>query len=105
MVINQDNFIPASNHILLELVESKEKFKVQKKSEGLTSESKIGKVLAVGEAQSNDFGVVRDAPCQVGDTVLFVSEINQNYLEVDFKQYPVVRYGHILGVIKEENGL
>ena len=94
-------FQPSANHILLEPVESQNKFKIHKKSEGLTSESKVGKVLAVGEPQENDFGVIRPAPCQVGDTVVYVSEINQNVLTIDFVDYPVCRFGAILGVIKE----
>lgn len=95
-------FTPSANHILLQSVESTDKFKINKKSEGLTSESKLGRVLKVGEARDNDFGVYHEAPCKEGDLVLFVSEINQNILTIDFVDYPVARYSHILGVMKED---
>lgn len=95
-----DNFECSPGHILISPVESSNKFKIQKKSEGLTSEAKVGKVLKVGDHFINDFGIERHKPCKVGDTVLYVSEVNQNYLEVDFKQLPVIRFGHVLGVIK-----
>lgn len=94
-----DYFTPASGQILLEPVENTNKFKIKKQSEGLTSESAVGIVLDIGEHFINDFGVDRHKPCKVGDVVLYQKEINQNYLEIDFHEYPVVRFDKILGII------
>lgn len=95
-----DTFTPAPGQILLEPIENTNKFRIKKQSEGLTSEAKIGKVLRVGDHFINDFGVQRHKPCHPGDLVLYQHEINQNFLEIDFKEYPVVAFSKVLGVIK-----
>lgn len=90
----------SAGQILLSSIDNKSDFKPSKtKDEGLTSELKEGTVLVVGGTYKNDLGVTFEAPCKVGDHVMY----NHNYaameLEREFIKYPVVTFKDILGVI------
>jgi len=58
-----------------------------------------GKVLAVGTAETTESGVKREAPCKVGETVIY-KEWGGNEYKEDNKEYLFIKFEDILGTIK-----
>ncbi len=58
-----------------------------------------GKVLAVGAAEITESGAKRQAPCQVGDTVIYKEWGGNEYKEGD-KEYLFIKFEDILGIIR-----
>lgn len=91
-------FKPSPGHLLLQPVETKSRFQPEKsKSEGLTSEARLGKVLAIGDDDINEFGTKIVQPCKLGDVVLYTHKYDQDELEIDFLLYAVIRFEQVRG--------
>ena len=58
-----------------------------------------GKVLAVGEAYTTDFGIVKNSPVNVGETALY-KKWGGNEVKIDGKEYIFVKFEDILAFEK-----
>ena len=58
-----------------------------------------GKVLAVGGAEITESGVKREAPCKVGETVIYKEWGGNEYKEGE-KEYLFIKFEDILGIVK-----
>ena len=58
-----------------------------------------GKVLAVGAAEITESGGKREAPCKVGETVIY-KEWGGNEYKEGSKEYLFIKFEDILGTIK-----
>jgi len=56
-----------------------------------------GKVLAVGSAQITDSGTKKEAPCAIGDTVVY-KQWGGNEVKIEGKEYLIVKFEDILAV-------
>lgn len=93
------NFKPAPGYLLLESVEDTNTFKPTKDphDEGLTSDIRLGKVLAVGESYTNDFNHTFKIDAQEGEILVYNHKYDQGRLEIDFKRYPIIHAEQIRG--------
>ena len=58
-----------------------------------------GKVLAIGGAEITESGVKREAPCKVGETVIYKEWGGNEYKEGE-KEYLFIKFEDILGIVK-----
>lgn len=94
------NIFPAPGYILLE---------PQKKEtttasgivlpENQQEKTQSGKVISVGDNYQTDYGIKKDSPCQVGNTVVFKEWGGTEYKQGD-KSYLLVKFDDILAVLK-----
>jgi len=91
---------PASGYILVEPTKTE-----RKTASGIVlpdsheEKPQKGKVLAVGEAEITESGVKREAPCKVGETVIYKEWGGNEYKEGE-KEYLFIKFEDILGIVK-----
>lgn len=90
------SFIPAPGNILIETPEPKDNILVLPTDE---DRELSGIVAAVGESLTTDFNAVIKSPVNVGDMILHKT-IGFERIELDHKEYKVVPFQNILGVVK-----
>ncbi len=91
---------PASGYILVEPTKTE-----RKTASGIVlpdsheEKPQKGKVLAVGGAEITEIGVKREAPCKVGETVIYKEWGGNEYKEGE-KEYLFIKFEDILGIVK-----
>jgi chaperonin GroES len=91
---------PASGYILVEPTKTE-----RKTASGIVlpdsheEKPQKGKVLAVGGAEITESGVKREAPCKVGETVIYKEWGGNEYKEGE-KEYLFIKFEDILGIVK-----
>jgi len=91
---------PASGYILVEPTKTE-----RKTASGIVlpdsheEKPQKGKVLAVGGAEIAEGGVKREAPCKVGETVIYKEWGGNEYKEGE-KEYLFIKFEDILGIVK-----
>lgn len=56
-----------------------------------------GQVLAVGPAETTDSGVKKEAPCKIGEMVIY-KQWGGNEVKSEGKEYLLVKFGDVLAV-------
>lgn len=91
-----DTFTPAPGYFLVETIQENSQFKPKQAVDD--SMTRKGKVLKIGDEYSNEFGTLRKAPpIQVGDLVAYRWEYNNDSLELNFTEYPIVKFDNFRG--------
>ena len=91
---------PASGYILVEPTKAE-----RKTASGIVlpdsheEKPQKGKVLAVGGAEITESGVKREAPCKLGQTVIYKEWGGNEYKEGE-KEYLFIKFEDILGIVK-----
>ena len=91
---------PASGYILVEPTKTE-----RKTASGIVlpdsheEKPQKGKVLAVGGAEITESGVKREAPCKLGQTVIYKEWGGNEYKEGE-KEYLFIKFEDILGIVK-----
>lgn len=91
---------PASGYILVEPTKTE-----RKTASGIVlpdsheEKPQKGKVLAIGGAEITESGVKREAPCKVGETVIYKEWGGNEYKEGE-KEYLFIKFEDILGIVK-----
>ena len=91
---------PASGYLLVEPTKTE-----RKTASGIVlpdsheEKPQKGKVLAVGGAEITESGVKREAPCKVGETVIYKEWGGNEYKEGE-KEYLFIKFEDILGIVK-----
>ncbi len=91
---------PASGYLLVEPTKTE-----RKTSSGIVlpdsheEKPQKGKVLAIGGAEITESGVKREAPCKVGETVIYKEWGGNEYKEGE-KEYLFIKFEDILGIVK-----
>lgn len=91
---------PASGYILVEPTKTE-----RKTASGIVlpdsheEKPQKGKVLAVGGAEITESGVKREAPCKVGETVIYKEWGGNEYKEGE-KEYLFIKFEDILGIVR-----
>ena len=91
---------PASGYILVEPTKTE-----RKTASGIVlpdsheEKPQKGKVLALGGAEITESGVKREAPCKVGETVIYKEWGGNEYKEGE-KEYLFIKFEDILGIVK-----
>ena len=91
---------PASGYILVEPTKTE-----RKTASGIVlpdsheEKPQKGKVVAIGGAEITESGVKREAPCKVGETVIYKEWGGNEYKEGE-KEYLFIKFEDILGIVK-----
>ncbi len=91
---------PASGYLLVEPTKTE-----RKTASGIVlpdsheEKPQKGKVLAIGGAEITESGVKREAPCKVGETVIYKEWGGNEYKEGE-KEYLFIKFEDILGIVK-----
>jgi len=91
---------PASGYILVEPTKTE-----RKTASGIVlpdsheEKPQKGKVLAIGGAEITESGVKREAPCKVGETVIYKEWGGNEYKEGE-KEYLFIKFEDILGIVR-----
>ncbi len=93
------NLIPVAGHILIEPFEAETVTEagIYLPDSAQTEKPQKGKVLAVGEALMTDFGIKKDSPTNVGETILY-KKWGGNEVKINGKEYLFVKFEDVLAI-------
>lgn len=95
------NLIPAPGYILIEpaSLQAKTDSGIYLPDNAQGEKPQKGKVLAVGLALTTDFGIQKDSPVNVNETVLY-KKWGGNEVKINGKEYLFVKFEDILAIEK-----
>jgi len=89
-------FSPSPGFLLVEVIEEKSSFRPIDKPDD--SQTRLGKVLAIGPEYTNDFGTIKKPPpVEIGSKIAFRWLFNNDELEVNYIKYPIVAFNEYRG--------
>ena len=94
------NLKPAPGYILVEpqKKETTTASGIVLSSDSQSEKSSTGKVIALGSTYTSDYGTKKEAPCKVGDSILF-KEWGGTEHKQDDKTYLFVKFDDIIALL------